>query len=41
MKYESILIDDSKYNCELFESIRGKGICVTGENEVMEEPDKI
>lgn len=38
---KSILIDDSKSNCELFESIGGQSICVTGENEVLEELDKI
>lgn len=34
---ESILVDDSKSNCELFESIGGKSICITGENEVIEK----
>lgn len=33
---DSVLIDDSKSNCELFESIGGSSINVTGENNVLE-----
>ncbi|MEP7103256.1 MAG: hypothetical protein ABI721_00930 [Candidatus Dojkabacteria bacterium] len=34
---KSIFIDDSKSNCDLFETLGGKSICVTGETEVLKE----
>jgi len=32
---KSILVDDSKATCELFESLGGKALCVTGEENVL------